>query len=238
MKFIPHFSSSSGNLYEVVADNGHRLLIECGVTYKALRTALKYDLKNIDGCLVTHSHKDHSKAILDILKAGIDVYASAETLQSFDALNKRRAYAVSDKTLINTMPTFQIYCFEVHHDCSGALGFIVLERLTGEYLLFATDTAFLHQTFKYPFSIIALECSYQIDILERQVALGEINETVAKRLLNSHMEKANTLTYLRDHCDLSHCREIHLLHCSGDRLNKKQAQAEFQEKLFVEVKVK
>jgi len=56
MKFIQHYSGSSGNLYEVVSNNGKRLLIEAGVVWAKVQKALRYDLKSISGCLLSHEH--------------------------------------------------------------------------------------------------------------------------------------------------------------------------------------
>ena len=234
MKLTTHHSSSRGNLYMVTSQDGHRLMIECGVSWKAIMKALDYDLDGVEACLVTHLHKDHSKALKDVNKAGIDLYASAETLQDQGLLHRRRAYAVSDKTLITNITGFQVYCFTVEHDCQGCLGYIVREEATDEYLLFATDTSHLRQEFRYLFNIVAIECSYDPEILHAQVEEGEIHEAVAKRLLTSHMSKDTTLAYLRENCDLSRCREIHLLHMSGDRIDKEAARIEIENKLFIE----
>ena len=88
MKFQSYYSSSMGNLYEVVAANGQRLLIECGCTWKKLQKALSYDLTNIAGCLLTHEHKDHSKAVEDVMENAIDVWASEGT---FEAIHLSRS---------------------------------------------------------------------------------------------------------------------------------------------------
>jgi len=56
MEFISYFSSSQGNLYEVRAANGNRLLLEVGVRWKRIQKALRYDLSNIVGACVTHEH--------------------------------------------------------------------------------------------------------------------------------------------------------------------------------------
>jgi hypothetical protein len=168
----------------------------------------------------------------------VDVYASAETFAHIGCEHHRNAKVVSDKTLVTAIPDFQVYAFEIHHDCPGALGFIVREIQTDEYLLFVTDTSHISRRFTYPFSMIAIECSYDLAILEAQVALGQINETVAKRLLTSHMERKTTLNYIQDCCDLSKCHSIYLLHASGDRLDKKAARAEIEEKTFIRTYIK
>jgi len=100
MKFIQHYSGSKGNLYEVVSNDGKRLLIEAGVVWPTLQKALKYDLKGISGCLLSHEHQDHSKAIKDVMRAGIDVYASYNTLDVLDIAGKRRANVLNTRKRI------------------------------------------------------------------------------------------------------------------------------------------
>ena len=231
MKFKQIYSGSSGNLYTVTAANGKRIMLECGVTWPKLQKGLDYDLSNFEGCLVTHEHKDHSKSLCDVMVAGIDVYALDAVLQSHFAGGQHRANAIRDKDMIK-FDSFQVLVFKVNHDVP-AVGFIVHEKQTGEKLLFCTDTSHLKQRFDYPFQIIAIECSYSKDILNRLVKSGKVNEMVAKRLLTSHLEKDNTKKYIQDHCDLSKCRELHLLHCSGLNLDKAATKAEFEQEFFI-----
>jgi len=237
VRFIQLYSCSSGNLYEIIASNGNRLLIEAGVTWSKLQKALNYNVNNIGGCLISHEHLDHSKAVVDVMRAGIDVYASRGTFEALGIKkNERRAKIVESKTLIR-LKDFDVLCFDTKHDATEPLGFIVREKTTNEYLLFATDTSHIKQRFKLPFSIIAIECSYDKEILQHRVNTKDINESVAKRLLTSHMEKQETLRYLQQFVDLSKCREINLLHMSKDNIDKAQAKTEFEQKLFIETKV-
>lgn len=127
-----------------------------------------------------------------------------------------------------------MFVFDVNHD-APAVGFVIL--CDGEYLLFATDTSHLTQDFPHKFSIIAIECSFDRDVLQKHVDLGEIHESLAKRLLTSHLEKHNCMTYIRDYCRLDNCTEIHLLHLSGDNLNKRETQKEFEHEFFITTKI-
>lgn len=237
MKFEQLYSSSSGNAYVVTANNGKRLLIECGVVWPTLTKALHYDLKNISGCLLTHEHKDHSKAIRDVMKAGIDVYASGGTFEAMGLLGERRGKVISSAALAEAprIGPFIVRAYTSNHDAAEPLLFTVL--CDNEFLLFATDTPFIKQRFKTPFNIIAIECSYNEPYLRKRVEEKTINVELAKRLLDSHMSEANCLAYLRDYCDLTKCTEIHLLHLSADNINKKRICEEFKRELFVEIKV-
>lgn len=238
MQFNQLYSSSTGNLYMVTASNGKRLMIECGVVWSKLQKALNYDLSGIVGCLVSHEHKDHSKAVVDVMKAGINIFVSAGTLWSIESLEaewQRRTKVIQDKTIVLLGTDFKVRAFATNHDATEPLGFAI--KCDGEYLLFVTDTSHIKQRFPWPFSIIALECSYNKEYLAKKVEVGVVNETFAKRLLTSHMEEKEAMRYLTEFCDLSKCRQIHLLHMSADTINKKRVKMDFERKLFIEVRI-
>ena len=233
MKAIQHFSSSTGNFYEIVANNGKRILLEIGVSWKKINQALNFDLSNIEGAFASHFHDDHFKAHKDIMRAGIDLYASPEAFAAKGIEKEHRAKILTEKTLV-ILDSFQVYCFGVEHDCPNTFGFVVRENDTGEYLFFATDTAFIELLFCYPFSIVMIECSYDKEILKKHVAEDTINERLASRLLDTHMEFQTTFNYLKK-LDLSKCHEIHLIHCSATNLNIRKAQREISNELFIDV---
>jgi len=236
MKFEQLYSSSEGNLYEVTARSGQRLLIECGVVWARLQEAIRYDLSNIMGCLVSHEHKDHSKAIFEVLEAGIPIYATSGTLDAYGIEpSERNVNVVSTMELAEIGP-FRVVAFPINHDAAEPVGFWVRE-VAGENLLYATDTSHIRLRFKIPFDIIAIECSYDHERLSKQVESGEVHVAVAKRLLTSHMECHETLRYLDEFCDLSRCREIHLIHMSGERVDREALKAECEKRFFIATRI-
>ena len=237
MTFEQHYSSSRANLYTVTAANGRRLLLECGVRWPVLLEALDYDLSNINFCLLTHEHLDHSKSVNDVMRAGIDVYSSAGTFDVVGIKNHRRGKVITAYAGV-TNKHFDCYAFPIIHDAKEPFGYIVREVSTNEYLFFCPDSGFIKQRFGLKFSIIAIECSYDINILQNRVDTQDINEALAKRLLDSHAEKQTTMNYLAEFCDLSKCRQIHLLHMSGDTIDKKQTKKEFEKRFFIETVIK
>lgn len=232
MKFTSHYSSSKGNFCCITADNGKRLLVECGVTWPKIEKALDFDLTGIEGCLLSHDHMDHSRAAEEVMRAGIDLYASAGTHEAIGLTKHRRAKIVEDGAIVK-FGSFEILPFDVTHDAAEPLGYVVREKATGEYLLFATDFFCLEQMFPYAFSIIAIGCSYDKDALQALVDKGDINETLAKRLLFNHSSKQWVKKYLQDCCERAKCREIHLLHMSGSNINKQRTRKEFKDEFFI-----
>jgi phosphoribosyl 1,2-cyclic phosphodiesterase len=240
MNFHKYYSSSRGNLYAVEAASGERLLIDPGVTWRKLQKALDFDLGNIAGCLVSHEHKDHSKAVHDVLNAGIDVFATEGTLKGIDEflLSHRRIHIIRDKERFGVGETFEVFPFGVHHDAAEPLGFVITENSSNgdgkeENLLFVADTSHVTQRFGTAFDIVAICCSYDKAALKARVDNGDVNETFAKRLLTSHMERAVTLRYVTEFCVMDKCREIYLLHASRDNIHIRGVRKELEEGTFI-----
>ena len=216
MRFEALASSSAGNAY-VVSDQETRVLLECGISHKKLQKLSGFSLSDFSGCLVSHEHKDHAKAVAELIERGMTVYMSEGTAAALEA---------DAVQLIENMEQFNIGSFDIvpfttFHDAKEPLGFLMKSRVDGDVLAFATDTVNLR--YKFPgLTILAIEANYDKAILER---CEKMPEKVRYRITNSHMEIDTLCDYLRS-LDLSQCREIHLLHLSdatsheGHFLNK------------------
>ena len=216
MKFEALASSSSGNAY-IVSDNETRVLLECGVSHNKLQKLSGFKLTEFQACLVSHEHKDHAKAVTDLISRGMAVYMSPGTA---DALETDAVNLIEHMEQFN-VGSLDIVPFTTFHDAAEPLGFLIKSRLDGDVLAFATDTVNLR--YKFPgLNILAIEANYDKHILER---CERMPEKVRYRITNSHMEIDTLCDYLRS-LDLSQCREIHLLHLSdatsheGHFLNK------------------
>ncbi len=233
MRFIQHFSGSSGNFYQVVSSNSGRLIIDPGVTWPKIQKALDFKLSNIEGCLISHSHKDHCHAVDSVIQAGIDVYTSAETIEKC-GLFHRRAKPIKNKDIFQT-DSFQIYVFDTIHDCPGSVGFVIMEIVTKEYMLFVTDTMCIVPDFKQKFSIVAIEANYCGETLERKVTQGKVNRSFADRLINTHMSVQETMRYIDKFIDKEKLHEIHLLHISGNNNDRERCRKRFEKKFMKDV---
>lgn len=204
MRFESFASSSAGNAY-AVSDAETTILIECGLTHKALQKAVGFELSRFAACLVSHEHKDHAKCVDELVKRGMPVYMSYGTA---NALDTDAAMLVEHMEQFN-VGSLDIIPFTTFHDSAEPLGFLVKSRIDGDVLAFATDTVNLR--YKFPgLNILAIEANYDREILDR---CEKLPEKVRHRITNSHMEIDTLCDYLRS-LDLSKCREIHLLHLS------------------------
>jgi len=217
-------SSSSGNSYRV-SDGQTSLLLECGIPIQKIREGLGFRLTEIDGCLVTHEHKDHCKAVKDIIRAGIDVYMSAGTKQAIGVDGHRiKVVKALEQFRIGT---FTILPFDTQHDAAEPLGYLVYSNKTKEKLLFATDTYYIRYKFQ-GLTHIMVECNYASDILQSNIQEGLVPEGLKNRLLQSHFSLEHVKEFLRVN-DLSNVQEIWLIHLSDGNSDAKRFKKEIQE---------
>jgi phosphoribosyl 1,2-cyclic phosphodiesterase len=236
MRFVQYFSSSDGNLYAVKNGKGRTLLLECGVRWARVQKAIDYSLIGIDGCLLTHEHKDHSKSLKYLLEAGVKVYSSRDTFAALGIERHHNMVQLHNGTMTNPFRAgeFEVGFWRANHDAVDPLIFVVRCDDPSEFLLFAPDTSYVTQRFKMAFDIIAIECSYDKRILQGRIDEGAISDPLAKRLLTSHAEKSAAMEYLSKCCDLSKCHEIHLLHMSRGNIDRERTRREFERKFLIE----
>ncbi len=215
MKIKSIASSSAGNCY-LLSNHDTTLLIECGIPIKKIRQALDFNMSGVSGCLVTHFHQDHCKAVRDVMKAGIDCYMSQGTIAGL-GLTGHRVKPIEPKKRFE-VGSFHVMPFETIHDCEGSLGFLLASH--GEKLLFCTDSAYIPYKFKGIMNLM-IECNYQEEILARNIESGAVSVAQKNRLLFSHFSLENVLKFL-DGMDRSKLRSIHLLHLSNGNSNSNE----------------
>lgn len=216
-------SGSKGNAY-LVDDGRSQLLLECGIKFRDIQVALNFKTSNLAGCLVSHEHKDHTKGLKDVLRAGIDVYASQGTIEQ-EGVKHHRLKPIRAKEQFS-IEDWIILPFDVEHDVKEPLGFLIANQ-EGEKLLFATDTFYVRYRFK-GLTHIAVECNYSEDILDENITSGRIHKGMKNRLMRSHFSLENVKEFLLAN-DLSRVEEIHLLHLSDNNSDEQMFKREIQE---------
>lgn len=221
MEFISLASSSKGNAY-IVDDGKTKLLIECGVTFKALQKLTGHKVSEVAGCLISHEHKDHSKCAKDLILSGIPVYTSYGTAEALglDAVN-----VIEEKEMFS-VGSFDVMPFAVFHDAVEPMGFLIRSQETKKRLLFATDTASINYKFAR-LNIISLECNYIKEILQKSEHLPE---KVRYRIQNSHMEASEAARYVST-LDLACLEKLYLLHLSDACSNERMIEGMFSKAL-------
>jgi phosphoribosyl 1,2-cyclic phosphodiesterase len=223
IEFNAYASGSRGNLY-MVHDGETKLLIEAGLPFKEVQRRLNYRLSDIAGCLISHNHADHAKAAPDLMKRGVDVYASRGTFNSL-GLSGHRAIFIEAKKQFN-IGSWTILPFDTEHDVEESLGFLIANKF-GEKLLFITDSYYCKYRFK-DLNIIAVECNYSMDILNENISSGSVPQVMKKRLMKSHFSLENVKEFFKAN-DLSKVQEIHLLHLSDNNSDEERFKREIME---------
>lgn len=201
-------SSSKGNAY-LISDGRFPLLVECGIPWKIIRQKLNFQTSTLAGCLISHSHADHSKAWQDVAKAGINIYTSQGTIDAL-GMTGHRIKPIQALRQIQ-IGTWAIMPFDTKHDAAEPLGFLLANQ-SGEKLVFATDTYYI----KYKFAgltHIMVETNHSTALLKANVEAGNVPVVMKNRLMQSHFNLENVKEFLKAN-DLSRVQEIHLIHLS------------------------
>ena len=96
IEILPLASGSKGNCYHIT-DGSTPLLLECGIGINNILRNLKFGVSSLAGCLVSHGHKDHAKAVKDLMKFGIDIYLSQGTADEISGLGPWRHRITSSR---------------------------------------------------------------------------------------------------------------------------------------------
>lgn len=204
-------SGSSGNCYRI-DDGNTALLIEAGLPIRKIKEGCGFEVPG--ACLVTHEHGDHSKAVRDLMKAGVDVYMTSGTAKALGVEEDHRLRILSSKGedwkgryryFVEAVGSFYLHPFPIHHDAVEPVGFAITSQISGERLLFMTDSYYTEYLFP-DLTHIMIEANYTAENLQ--------NDPRAHRLRRSHMSIEMCIETLKAN-DLSRCREIWLLHLSA-----------------------
>jgi phosphoribosyl 1,2-cyclic phosphodiesterase len=215
-------SGSRGNCYHIT-DGRTPLLLECGIPFREIQKGLHFRVSEVAVCLVSHEHQDHSKAVRDVMKAGIDCYMSRGTAEALE-VSGHRLHIIKAKQQFK-IGSWTILPFETQHDAAEPLGFLLANK-TGEKLLYATDTYYIRYRFR-GLTHIAVECNYSMDILRANIEAGLVEPALKKRILKSHFSLENAKGFLKAN-DLSKVQEIWLLHLSDGNSDQERFKREIQ----------
>lgn len=190
-------SGSSGNCYLLQSET-ETLIIEAGIPYKRILKGLDFNLMNVVGVVVSHSHSDHSKSAEDFKRAGIPV---------FDSYNSEA------EKQVRTYGKFVIHSFKLEHDVP-CMGFYILHPDMGS-LVYLTDTEYC----KYRFpkvNHILIEANYSKDIISD-------DNPAYSHILRGHLELQTCKSFVQANKTNS-LRTVILCHGSEQNLDFEDAE--------------
>jgi len=215
MKIKVLASGSKGNAY-YVSDGKTPLLIECGIGIEALQEKLNYGLSKIQGCLISHAHQDHCKAVPQLLKRGIDCYSPM-------GIEHHRHHNIYHGCMF-PIGSWIVKCFDAIHDVP-CLGFLLASG--NEKLLYLSDSAYSPYRFE-GLTHIMVGCNYDLDLLNESIERGAVDRAAKTRIMHSHAS-LKTIKEMLEANDLSRVQEIYLLHLSERNADPEQFKREIQE---------
>ena len=206
-------SGSSGNCHLLTASNGETLILDCGVPISEIKKGLKWNIKNVVGCVVTHRHIDHSKSVSDLRKNGIKV---ATPYLANDVYSLVRLYF--DHT------RFRVIAFELatkdgkwtHTNADGSecpcYGYVISHPEMGK-LLYVTDTEFVKWRFD-DLNHILLGVDYDKNMVDMS------NTAKASHVLRGHMSIDTACKFVEANYSPDDVLNVIMCHLSSENADK------------------
>ena len=216
-------------------------MVECGIPMSTIYkkcNELKINLSEIESCLITHLHRDHSLSAKDLYDRNIPILASKDTLESCK---------VKGQVLIQNKPNYVlnglfVFPFEVEHDVEGAFGFIL--KTAKETVMFINDCKkWDANLINFKPNYVFIECNYENKMVYAQInelqhlqqtssdekELKEANITLKQfdRNTKAHMSLLGCIKGLKK-LNLSRCNFICLMHLSDRYANEYKMKNEVQ----------
>lgn len=224
LSFLALASSSAGCSYLLSGGGASQpILIDAGIRFDEIQRGIGFQVSNLAGCLVSHGHGDHIKAVPQLLRHAVPVYGSLETIQHVSADQSSYAKSMKPRTEYK-VGDWSVLPFEAIHDLPGTFGFIIGSP-DGCRALYLTDSAYSPYKFE-GLTHIFVECNFSSEILRHNVETKAIDPQRYARTQRTHMSIERLEGMLKSN-DLSQVQEIHLLHLS----NANSDEREFKERI-------
>lgn len=218
-------SNSKGNCYLLESSTGEVLLIEAGVLMHEIKKALQFNIRRVSGCILTHEHMDHAKAIKDVLDAGITVYSSHGTHKALGTDGHHKARFLH-RMVKQQIGSFEVIAYPALHDVADPYCYLIRHAECG-VVLFMTDTKYVEYNFKGLNQVI-IEANYCQQILDyKMTQAADPKLFLRDRVINSHMSLQNCKETLKAY-DLSAVQNIVLIHLSDSHSDELRFKAEVE----------
>ena len=209
-------SGSKGNGY-VITNQKESLLLEIGVPFKKIKKALEYNFFSIQGCLISHKHKDHCSNLRELAITGIPIYSNDETQEFIKNVYRENITGIQENKPI-TVGNFVAIPFNLPHDDVPNFGYLIEHQEMGR-LLFMTDYEYCPFVFKnFEIEHMLIECNYIDKYINRDSAKY-------KHVLRGHAGLDTVLEFIKVN-QSKNLQNIILCHLSDDNSNEEEILAE------------
>ena len=196
-------TGSKANCYVLKRDNGEMLILDAGLPINEIKKGIGFDVANVKGAVITHSHKDHS--------------LSADKLKQFTPV--WQPYLIDKPRLHTHLGEFDIQSFPLPHNGVENRGFII--RVDGQTICYMTDFEYCKYSLaKQNIDTMIIECNYMSDLVPDD--LPNIQHKVL-----GHCELSTTIGILQD--NLKSLKHVVLIHMGLGTLNRAKAMESIRE---------
>lgn len=180
MKLSTIGTGSTGNCYILSNNNGRSIILDCGLNFHDITSSdLFCGFSNIDLVFVSHSHKDHSRALKDFKISGVPTL----TYEDLDFANlKQYSY---------TFGTWIVQPFPVLHNVEN-FGLLIKDTITNQFICYCTDFYFMPKIENVDFYIY--EINYDIETVEKK-ALDEDSYAYSQIGFKNHNSLEQAIDY-------------------------------------------
>lgn len=206
MNIHPLYSSSSGNVFHIETPKSN-ILIDAGVSYKAITTGLasiNKDISDISAVIITHEHSDHISGISQLCKKNdIPLFACGKTANHIQNLLNEKNIK-NDIYEINYANPFkvddlEITAFETSHDAIMPCGYRIKNE--NKILTYSTDLGYVSEEVFENLknsNFIILESNYDETMLDFGKYPFYLKQRIKGKLGHlSNTECANTIVKLK-----------------------------------------
>lgn len=196
-------TGSAANCYVLKRDNGEMLILDAGLPIAEIKKCIGFDVANLKGAVVTHSHKDHS--------------LSAEKLKQLTPVWE--PYLSEQKRQHTHLGDFDIQCFDLPHNGVENRGFII--RVDGQTICYMTDLEYCpYSLASQNIDTMIVECNYMKNLVPDDLP----NKT---HKILGHCELETTIGILQD--NLRTLKHIILVHMGLGTLDREKAMQRIRE---------
>lgn len=200
-------TGSSGNCYALYGNGGKILLLDLGLSRKQILKGIDFNVSDVVGAVVSHSHLDHAKAVKDFENMGIPVFKPFEETK---ACPLKIRYG-----------SFGVQAFKVPHDGAPCYGFYI--TVDGHRILYATDFEYLPCSFKnVRITDMIVECNHQKELVDK----GQAKYT---HQIKGHCSLDTLIEKVIKENMTSDLRTVILCHMSSDSIDCSFAKKQIEE---------
>lgn len=191
-------TGSTGNSYILTSDNEKHLILDAGITIDEIKKGLDFDIENVEGCIISHSHKDH--------------VMSADKIRNFSPVWK--AYLSDNKIQHTHLGSFDLLALKVPHNGCENVCYVI--KVDNQTILYATDFEYIPWNLdKQHINVMLIEMNYQRE------RITDLDEHRIHTVLG-HAEEQTTIDIIK--ANHKYLRNVYLCHMSrSDALDRELA---------------